>query len=86
MISRIISHIDCGSSVTVTKLSRKVTLLDALHMLKVAWDNVKRESVANSSAKAGFVTPVTPIEQESLDPPDGRRAVNLRAMLTWTKL
>ena len=71
MICRIITHIDCGSSVTVTELSRKVTLLDALHMLKVAWDNVKRESDANCFAKAGFVTPVTPGEQESLGPPDG---------------
>ena len=49
----------------VTELSRKVTLLDALHMLKVAWDNVKRESVANCFAKAGFVTPVTPDEKKN---------------------
>lgn len=41
IISRIVAQIDAGISVTVTDLSRQVSLLDALHMLKVAWDNVK---------------------------------------------
>ena len=71
IISRIVAQIDAGSSVTVTDLSRQVTLLDALHMLRVAWNNVKGQSVANCFAKAGFVTPATPVEEESLDPPDG---------------
>ena len=41
MISRIVTHIDAGSKVAVSQLTRRVTLLDAMHMLKVAWQKCK---------------------------------------------
>ena len=71
MISRSISHLDSDTSITVTQLTRQVNILDAIHMLKVAWSGVKQESVTNCFTKAGFVTPITPVEEEALDPPDG---------------
>ena len=71
MISRSISHLDSDTSITVTQLTRQVNILDAIHLLKVAWSGVKQESVTNCFAKAGFVTPITPVEEEALDPPDG---------------
>ena len=40
-------------------------------MLKFAWSDVKQESGTNCFAKAGFVTPITPVKEEALDPPDG---------------
>ena len=36
MISRIVSHLDSDTSITVTQLTRQVNILDAMHMLKVA--------------------------------------------------
>ena len=71
MISRMISHLDSDTSITVTQLTRQVNILDAIHMSKVAWSGVKQESVTNCFAKAGFVTPITLVEEEALDPPDG---------------
>ena len=41
MISRIVSHLDSEASITVTctRLSRQMNVLDAMHMLKVAWSD-----------------------------------------------
>ena len=71
MISRIVSHLDGGASITVTELSRQVNILDAMHMLKVAWSDVKPQSITNCFAKAGFIVQVTPVEEDALSPPNG---------------
>ena len=68
VISRIITHIDAGSSVTVSQLAKEITLLDAMHMLKAAWQNVKQVSIVNCF---GFVTQTTPVQDEVDDPPPG---------------
>ena len=41
IISRIVTEIDAGSSITVSQLAKSITLLDAMHMLKASWQNVK---------------------------------------------
>ena len=71
MISRIVSHLGSEASITVTctQLSRQVNVLDAMHMLKVAWSDVKPQSTTNCFAKAGFISQVTPDEEEALNPP-----------------
>ena len=71
MISRIVSLLDGEATITVTQLSRKVNMLDAMHMLKVAWNDVKPQSISNCFAKAGFVPQTTPVEEEALEPPVG---------------
>ena len=45
MISLIITHIYSGSSVTVSQLSKEISLLDSMHMLKSGWQNVRQDSV-----------------------------------------
>ena len=71
------SCLDGEASITVTQLTRQVSILDAMHMLKVAWSDAKQVSVTNCFAKAGFITPTTPVEEEALNPPDGIHQVNL---------
>ena len=56
IVSRIVACIDSSSSVTVSSLAKSITLLDAMHMLKVAWQDVKDSSIVNCFSKAGFVT------------------------------
>ena len=65
VVTRLISRIDSGCSVTVSQLAKE---LDAMHMLKAAWQNVKQVSIVNCFAKAGFV-PETPPMEEDLDDP-----------------
>ena len=71
MISRIVSLLDGEATITVTQLSHKVNMLDAMHMLKVVWNDVKPQSISNRFAKAGFVPQTTPVEEEALEPPVG---------------
>ena len=55
MISRILSYLDSDISITETQPTHQMNILDAMHMLKVAWSDVKQESVTNCFAMAGFV-------------------------------
>ena len=68
MISRIVSHLDSDTSITVPQLTRQMNILDAMHMLKVAWSGVKQKLVMNCFVKAGFVRPITAVKEEALDP------------------
>ena len=68
IIARIISVIDTGSHMPVSQLIKSISLLDAMHMLKGAWLNVKQTTVVNCFAKAGFV-PSPPEEEEEVDEP-----------------
>ena len=40
VVSRMIIHIDSGVAVTVRSLGKSFTLLDAIAMLKSAWEDV----------------------------------------------
>ena len=71
IISRIITHIDTGSQMSVSQLTKRISILDAMHMLKVAWQNVKQVSISNCFAKAGFVPLTAATEEEIYDSPDG---------------
>ena len=71
MVSRIISEIDTGSPITVSQLAKNISLLDAMHKLKGAWQNVKQTTVANCFAKAGFVLSPPDEEEEVEQPPNG---------------
>ncbi|KAK3094873.1 hypothetical protein FSP39_007356, partial [Pinctada imbricata] len=55
VIQRIIGNID-NTEMTANKLARKLTLLDAVHLLRRAWQCVK-ESTVSSYRTAGFVAP-----------------------------
>ena len=52
MVTRLISRIDSECSDTVSQLVKKINLLDAMHMLKAVWQNVKQVSIVNCFAKA----------------------------------
>ena len=55
MIFRIVSHQDGEASITVTQLSRQVNVLDAMHMMKIAWSDVKPQSITNCFARLGLL-------------------------------
>ena len=71
IISRIITEIDSGSSITASQFAKNIiTLLDAMHM-QVSWQNVKQLTVINCFAKAGFVSSPPDEEEEVEQPPNG---------------
>ena len=53
---------------SVSQLTKRISILDALYMLKVAWQNVKQVSISNRFAKAPLIAAN---EEEIYDPPDG---------------
>ena len=56
IVSRIVTCIDSSSTVTVSSLVKSITLLDSMHMLKVASQDVKESSIVNCFSKVGFIT------------------------------
>ena len=68
IVSRIVTCIDSSSSVTVSSLAKSITLLDSMHMLKVAWQDVKESSIVNCFSKAGFITS-SPENDDSMEQP-----------------
>ena len=50
---RLISDIDSPET-TATDYAKKLTLLDAVHLLSTAWKNVKQQTIINCNRKAGF--------------------------------
>ena len=52
--SRLISELDLDSSHQMKDLLKNVNLLDAIHLLSEAWDDVKKETVANCFKHAKF--------------------------------
>ena len=56
---------------SVSQLTKRISILDAMHMLKVAWQNVKQVSTSNCFVKAGFVLLTAATEEEIYDSPDG---------------
>ena len=80
LVSRIITHIDSGCDVTVSGLAKSLTLLDATHVLKSAWEDVKQSSIINCFAKAGFLRSCP--DQLDLDkPPDRISAEEFHALV-----
>ncbi|KAK3098872.1 hypothetical protein FSP39_023876 [Pinctada imbricata] len=56
VIRRIIGNID-NTEMTANELARKLTLLDAVHLLRRAWRCVKESTVTSSYRTAEFVAP-----------------------------
>ena len=56
--------------VIVSSLAKSLTLLDAIHILKSAWEDLKHSSIMNCFAKAGFL-PYCPDQMDLDEPPDG---------------
>ena len=52
--SRIITALDADTSVTALQVSRSVSLLDALYLIREAWTFVKVETINNCYRKGGF--------------------------------
>ena len=55
VVKKMIEDIDGQQGLSANELARKLTLLDAIHMLAKAWSNVKEETIKNCYKKAGFV-------------------------------
>ena len=56
IVRRLISDIDSPET-TATDYAKKLTLLDAVHLLSTAWKNVKQQTIVNCYRKAGFQIP-----------------------------
>lgn len=68
VVRRIIADIDTVENMSATKLARKLTLLDAIHMLMKAWRNVTQETIKNCFRKAGFQKSLQPENTDDLLP------------------
>jgi hypothetical protein len=49
-----------------TEDSYKMSLLNAVSMLAVAWNSVGKDTVANCFRKAGFITNADPAKQDGM--------------------
>uniref|UniRef100_H3A2M1 HTH CENPB-type domain-containing protein n=1 Tax=Latimeria chalumnae TaxID=7897 RepID=H3A2M1_LATCH len=54
MLTRILAPFDSGSAASVNKLSKQLTILDAIHMMVQAWREVRTETIKNCFRAAGF--------------------------------
>lgn len=59
MVKRLIQAIDSGCSMAAFK----ITLLEAMQMLRVAWDSVKMTTIVNCFKKGGFITHQVDLEE-----------------------
>lgn len=56
VLEKIIAEIDCSETqLSANNLAKKITLLDAVHMLHQAWRDIKQQTIVNCFRKAGFV-------------------------------
>jgi hypothetical protein len=67
IVQHIITQIDTNADVTASQLAKTVTLLDSMHMLKVAWKDVKQTTIVNCFRKAGFS--LTTVDEPTSDNP-----------------
>ena len=56
IVRRLISDKDSPKT-TATDYTKKLTLLDAVHLLSTAWKNMKQKTIINCYRKAGFQIP-----------------------------
>ena len=81
VVQKIITEID-GRQVQAFELSKKLTLLDAAHMISRAWKQVTPTTIQNCFRKAGFmntsdtdnneITETAPTDDDASDsPPPG---------------
>ena len=55
VVARVVAYIDSGDrDFTISELAKRFTLLDAMLMLREAWEEVKQISIQNCFKKAGF--------------------------------
>jgi hypothetical protein len=69
VVKKIIRDIDNVTSATA--IARKLTLLDAVHLLSRAWKDVKISTIINCYRKAGFAQDPADEEEEEINIPDG---------------
>ena len=81
IVSRIVTCIDSSSTVTVSSLVKSITLLDSMHMLKVASQDVKESSIVNCFSKAGFITSSSENDDSTKQPPLGLSAEEFSGFL-----
>ena len=53
MNSRNLSDIEENQAVTANKLAKKITLLGALHLLAMSWNQVSKNTIKNCLNEAG---------------------------------
>lgn len=70
-------HVNSSCDVTVSK---SITLLDAMHILKVACQGVKQSSIVNWLGKAGFVPSCPEGDDQMEQPPDRLSAEDVHAL------
>ena len=71
MVKKIINEIETTETtrLTATQLSRKLTLLDAVHLAKKSWAAVTTTTISNCFRKGGFVSPDSTLQQVDDDTP-----------------
>lgn len=53
IVAKQLMHLECGFS--WEQFANKIDLLEALKLVKLAWDNVTAETISNCFKKAGFI-------------------------------
>lgn len=66
VVRKLVEDIDSVS--TATDLARKLTMLDAIHLLSKAWKNVKMITIVNCYRKTGFLPEEVEAEEEIVVP------------------
>ena len=74
IVQHIVTQIDSGTDMTASTLAKTVTILDCMHMLKTAWEEVKTTSITNCFRKAGFSMCYVPEQTPDIQSPDGLSA------------
>ena len=65
MVKSLIAAISEGLTIAEFKIS----LLDALQMIRKAWDSITSSTIANCFRKAGFIVPAAPSDEQRLSEP-----------------
>ena len=82
VVRKIIADID-DTTLTANEMARKLSLLDAVHLLSQAWTSVKQQTIANCYRAAGFTaeTGEDPGD-EIIPPPPGMDADNFASFVS----
>ncbi|XP_041361928.1 jerky protein homolog-like [Gigantopelta aegis] len=69
VVHKIIDDIDADDELSANSIAKKLTLLDAIHMLRKAWNNVTSSTIVNCFRKGGFFKPDVqqPVESDNSD-------------------
>lgn len=73
MRSRLLSDMEENQAITANQLAKKTTLLDALHLLAMSWNQVSENTIKNCFKRGGFIKEGVIVEEcleENMQPPD----------------